>query len=175
MKFTLSWIREFVDISDTPDACAELARRLTSVGLPVETISESSGHGPVLDIEVFSNRPDCMNVYGVARETAAATGHGLAPYPGQAAEDPAALPAASLATVTVNEPELCGRYSARVVKGRSNMSRSATSPAGWCSATSRSRSRRARAWAWRGGRGQARARCCTCCRGSWPLQAVQCG
>ena len=117
MKFTLSWIREFVEVGDTADAPAELARRLTSVGLPVETITDTSEHGPVLDIDVFSNRPDCMNVYGVARETAAATGRGLCPYPGDVSECETAEAASSLAKVSVSDPGLCGRYTARVMQG----------------------------------------------------------
>ncbi len=114
MKFSLSWIREFVDVGID---LTEISNRLTSVGLPVETIEEGPGGDRILDIEVFSNRPDCMNVYGVARELAAATGRALCPYPADVAEDDEAPAAGSLAAVTIEDPALCGRYAARLVRG----------------------------------------------------------
>lgn len=110
MRFSLSWLREFVD---TQAPASELARRLTSVGLHVETILEQDGD-TLLEIEVLSNRPDCMNVYGVARELAAATGAALCPYPGTVGEDGGE--AASAATVSIDAPDLCGRYCARLVR-----------------------------------------------------------
>lgn len=116
MKFALPWLREFVETGETAADVAALARKLTSVGLPVETITEAAGV-PVLDIEVFSNRPDCMNIYGVAREISAATGRALCPYPGDTPEDAGAPAASSLAGVEVAERGLCGRYTARVMQG----------------------------------------------------------
>jgi phenylalanyl-tRNA synthetase beta chain len=112
VKFSLSWIREFVEVTDSP---ADLARRLTSAGLPVETITEGAEGDAILDIEIFSNRPDCMNVYGVAREIAASTGRGLCPYPADAAETASGPAAADLASVHIEDADLCGRYSARVM------------------------------------------------------------
>ena len=114
MKFSLSWIREFVEVDGSP---ADLARRLTAAGLPIETASLTPDGDTVFDIEIFANRPDCMNVYGIARETAAATLRSLCPYPSHVEEDASSPPADSLARVTIEEPELCGRYCARVMKG----------------------------------------------------------
>ncbi len=114
MKFSLSWIREFVDAEGAP---AELARRLTATGLAVETLDETPDGDTILDIEVFSNRPDCMNVYGIAREVAAATGRSLCPYPGDLPEPDDGPAAAALASVEVEDVEGCGRYDARLVRG----------------------------------------------------------
>jgi phenylalanyl-tRNA synthetase beta chain len=114
LKFSLAWIREFVEVSVSP---VDLARRLTSAGLPVETISGGPEGDTIIDIEVFSNRPDCMNVYGVAREIAAATGHALCPYPAGVAETAGSPAASKLATVRIEDADLCGRYSARVMQG----------------------------------------------------------
>jgi len=114
VKFSLSWIREFVEVTETP---ADLARRLTAVGLAVETLTEAGDGDTILDIEVFSNRPDCMNVYGVAREVAAATGRGLCPYPGDLVEAVDGPPADSLASVAVEDGAACGRYDARLIRG----------------------------------------------------------
>jgi phenylalanyl-tRNA synthetase beta chain len=69
----------------------------------------------VLEFEISPNRPDSMSVYGIARELHAVTGAPLAPDPG--AEDaPAegAGRASQLLPVTVSDPELCPRFTARV-------------------------------------------------------------
>jgi phenylalanyl-tRNA synthetase beta chain len=70
---------------------------------------------PVLEIEVTPNRVDCFGIYGVAREVHAITGAPLAPEPW--AEDAPAEgsgKAADYASVTVEVPDLCPRFTARV-------------------------------------------------------------
>ncbi len=113
MKFSLAWIREFVQDGLTAE---EVAGRLTSAGLPVETIDEAEGDA-VLDVEIVSNRPDCMNVYGLAREVAAATGRSLCPYPGDPPPEDAGCAASTTARVSIEDADLCARYCARVVRG----------------------------------------------------------
>jgi len=66
----------------------------------------------VLELEITPNRPDCLAVYGVARETHAATGVALAPPPWR--EDPGTPAELSAATVDVQCPDLCPRFTARV-------------------------------------------------------------
>jgi phenylalanyl-tRNA synthetase beta chain len=70
---------------------------------------------PVLEIEVTPNRVDCFGVHGVAREVHAITGAPLAPDP-WADDAPAegAGEASDYASVTVEVPELCPRFTARV-------------------------------------------------------------
>jgi len=69
----------------------------------------------VLEIEVTPNRPDCLSVLGVARELAALTGARLSP--------PAAAPreagdrARDLVRVRIEAPDLCHRFTARVISG----------------------------------------------------------
>jgi phenylalanyl-tRNA synthetase beta chain len=69
----------------------------------------------VLDIEITPNRPDCLSVLGVARELAALTGVRLRSptialrESGQRARD--------LARVEVKAPDLCRRYTLRVIDG----------------------------------------------------------
>ncbi|HEX3391104.1 MAG TPA: phenylalanine--tRNA ligase subunit beta [Solirubrobacteraceae bacterium] len=65
----------------------------------------------VLELEITPNRPDCLGVYGVARELHAATGAPLAPEPWT--EDPGSAGELSAATVTVQCPDLCPRFTAR--------------------------------------------------------------
>src|SRR5947209_3977361 len=66
----------------------------------------------VLDLEIGSNRPDCMAIYGVARELHAATGVALAAPPW--ATDPGGEGDIPGVTVTVEDPELCPRFTARL-------------------------------------------------------------
>jgi phenylalanyl-tRNA synthetase beta chain len=69
----------------------------------------------VLTLEITPNRPDCLGVYGVARETHAATGAALAPPPWR--EDPGSAGDVADVAVTVECPDLCPRFTARVFEG----------------------------------------------------------
>ncbi|HYM46039.1 MAG TPA: phenylalanine--tRNA ligase subunit beta [Solirubrobacteraceae bacterium] len=66
----------------------------------------------VIELEVTPNRPDCLGVYGVARELHAATGAPLAGEPWAA--DAGSLGALVGAEVIVQCPDLCPRFTARV-------------------------------------------------------------
>ncbi len=68
----------------------------------------------VLELEVTPNRPDCLGLYGVARELHAATGAPLAPPPWL--EDPGSAGVLDAVRVTVLCPELCPRFTARVLE-----------------------------------------------------------
>jgi phenylalanyl-tRNA synthetase beta chain len=73
---------------------------------------------PVLELEVTPNRVDCFGVYGVAREVHAISAAPLGPEPW--AEDAPALGEGDvndLASVTVEVPDLCPRFTARVFTG----------------------------------------------------------
>jgi phenylalanyl-tRNA synthetase beta chain len=68
----------------------------------------------VLDLEITPNRPDCLGIYGIARELHAITGAALARAPWQTDAEPTADgDVAELASVTVEVPELCPRFTAR--------------------------------------------------------------
>ncbi|HET8952865.1 MAG TPA: phenylalanine--tRNA ligase subunit beta [Solirubrobacteraceae bacterium] len=66
----------------------------------------------VLELEITPNRPDCLSIYGVAREVHAATGAPLAPPPWS--EDPGTPGAVAGAEVVVEDPDLCPRFTARL-------------------------------------------------------------
>ncbi len=69
----------------------------------------------VLELEITPNRPDCLAVYGVAREVHAATGAELAEDPTAADADPSGDDRAEdHATVEIADPEICLRFTARV-------------------------------------------------------------
>jgi phenylalanyl-tRNA synthetase beta chain len=66
----------------------------------------------VLELEVTPNRPDCLAIYGVAREVHAATGAALQPPPWST--DPGTSGEVAGARVDVQSPDLCPRFTARV-------------------------------------------------------------
>ncbi len=69
MRVTYNWLKDFVDITISPEA---LADKLTMAGLEVAAIEERDGDF-VFEIEITSNRPDWLSVVGIAREIAAIT------------------------------------------------------------------------------------------------------
>ncbi|MCB0882739.1 MAG: phenylalanine--tRNA ligase subunit beta [Thermoleophilia bacterium] len=71
----------------------------------------------VLDLEITSNRPDCLGVYGVAREVHAVTGAPLAPLDDSDPPADGDGEVGDLVTLTVEAPDLCPRYMARAFTG----------------------------------------------------------
>jgi phenylalanyl-tRNA synthetase beta chain len=66
----------------------------------------------VLELEITPNRPDCLGIYGVAREVHAATGAPLAPAPWT--HDPGSAGEVAGVSVEVQSPDLCPRFTARL-------------------------------------------------------------
>ncbi len=74
MQISLAWLNRYLD---PPCPKAEVPDRLTALGFPVEAVVEVEA-GPaagdtVFDVEVTSNRGDCLSHVGLARELAAST------------------------------------------------------------------------------------------------------
>lgn len=111
MKVLYNLLKEFVDLAAPPE---ELRARLSLVGIAVDAIDDSPA-GPVLDVEVTTNRPDCMGHYGIAREVAAIYRLRLKPLQPKLKE--AAEKVERATRVEIVCPELCGRYTARVLRG----------------------------------------------------------
>jgi len=111
MKVLLSWLRDYIEIDRSAEEIAEI---LSNVGLPYEGI-EQSGNDAVIDVEVTSNRGDCLGLIGIARELAAATGKELKVPKVELAES--SKPTAELVSVEIHEPAMCPRYTARVIEG----------------------------------------------------------
>ncbi len=111
MKIVYNWLKEFVEATAAAD---ELRARLSLAGVAIDSIEETPA-GPVLDAEITANRPDCLGHYGVAREVAAIYRlpvKSLKPKLKEASEK-----AADATRVEIEAPELCGRYTARVLRG----------------------------------------------------------
>jgi phenylalanyl-tRNA synthetase beta chain len=128
MKILVSWLREFVDVTATPE---ELGHTLSMRGFELSSLEKvpgtlASGPAPgngsrnpfpdaVLDFEILANRPDCLSVIGLARE--AATAYSLPLKSGAygcvwvRSGAPGAGPAV---IVKLEAADLCPRYSAAV-------------------------------------------------------------
>ncbi len=111
MKVIYNWLKEFVDVTASP---SDVASRLALSGTNVGSV-ENGPHGAVIDAEVGSNRPDCLGHYGIAREIGAVYKQPLkavAPKPVEGATK-----VSEAVKVEIQSPELCGRFTARVIRG----------------------------------------------------------
>ena len=112
MKISLQWLNSYLD---KPVDVDEAERVLIEQGLPVEE-KIVAGSDLVLDVEVTSNRPDCLNHLGVAREVAAGAKRELRPLdcslPTESGE-----PATALTSVVNEDIDACPVYTARVISG----------------------------------------------------------
>ncbi len=111
MRVVYNWLKDFVDVTAPP---AELASRLALSGTNIGGI-EQTAHGAVLDADLTTNRPDCLGHYGLAREAAAIYRLPLKPVSPKPAEGTAK--ASDAVRVEIQSPELCGRFTARVIRG----------------------------------------------------------
>ncbi|HEX4037819.1 MAG TPA: phenylalanine--tRNA ligase subunit beta [Acidobacteriaceae bacterium] len=111
MKILTSWLREYVPGLTASDR--HLADDLTLRGIAVEGVFDLGAHGSLFEMDITTNRVDAMNHYGIAREAATIYGLELKPLdtalPGpKAAERPY--------SVRIEEPKLCGRFTARILR-----------------------------------------------------------
>jgi len=111
MKVLYNWLKEFVDLKAP---AADLRARLSLSGIAVDSIEESAA-GPVLDAEITANRPDCLGHLGVAREAAAIYRLPVKSLQPKFKEAPEK--AADATRVEIEAPDLCGRFTARVLRG----------------------------------------------------------
>jgi len=111
MIVSWNWLKDFVPLTMSPE---EIVSRLTMSGLNHES-TEHVGDDLAIDLEVTSNRSDCLGHIGVAREISVLCGQPLTiSEPELTAGGP---PVATLTSVTVEVPQLCPRYTARVLRG----------------------------------------------------------
>src|SRR3989441_4553033 len=110
MKVVYNWLKDFVDVTAAPQ---ELASRLALSGTNIAGV-EVGPHGAVIDAEVSSNRPDCLGHYGIAREVAAIYKLPLKHVSPKPAES--AAKSSDAVKVGIQSPELCGRFTARIIR-----------------------------------------------------------
>ena len=110
MKVSLNWLKEFVDFTAEP---GQVKADLTMVGLNVESLTEVGGDW-VLDLEVTTNRPDCLSHYGVAREVAAIYRKALKRLEIFVKES--GVRSSEEISIQILDPDLCARYCGRVIQ-----------------------------------------------------------
>ncbi len=111
MIVSWNWLKDYIELDMPHD---RLVQRLSMAGLNHES-STDLGRDLAIDLEVTSNRPDCLGHIGVAREIAVLWQRPLTVPPVETPE--AGPPVTSLTKVSITCPELCYRYSARVLRG----------------------------------------------------------
>ncbi|MDX6529980.1 MAG: phenylalanyl-tRNA synthetase beta chain [Blastocatellia bacterium] len=111
MLISYNWQRELTGTGLDPQ---EMRERLTNVGLTVDSVEERDGDF-VLDVEVPSNRGDCLSHLGIAREIAVIE-KSKVQSPKSKVENLKGK-AGDFASVEIGDPDLCPRYAARVVRG----------------------------------------------------------
>ncbi|MBX6316139.1 MAG: phenylalanine--tRNA ligase subunit beta, partial [Isosphaeraceae bacterium] len=111
MIVSWNWLTQYVRL-DMP--VEVLTERLALAGLNHEATAEVGGD-LAIDLEVTSNRPDCLSHLGVAREIAVLFDRGLCePNPRPPTSGP---PVETKTAVVVEAADLCPRFTARLVSG----------------------------------------------------------
>ena len=110
MKVLYDWLKEFVDFTAP---ATELRSRLSMAGVSVDSVEETPA-GPVLDAEITINRPDLLGHVGIAREIATLYRLDLKRVQSKFKESPEL--ALKAARVEIECPDLCGRYTARIIR-----------------------------------------------------------
>ncbi|MEO1729998.1 MAG: phenylalanine--tRNA ligase subunit beta [Pseudomonadota bacterium] len=101
-----------LDLGEDHDGIIELPDD-ASVG---KSFADYQGSAPVIDVAITPNRPDCMGVYGIARDLAAAGLGTLKPiaFPKFEAYDPCPV------EIRTDDPEGCPAFYGRVITGVTN-------------------------------------------------------
>ena len=111
MFISYEWLKEF---TETKLSAQEIKERLTMVGLAIDAVERQTSDS-VLDVEVPSNRPDCLSHVGIAREVSTIEkGHVRLPESKSIKTEGRS---ADLTSVEIKDPDLCPRYAARLVRG----------------------------------------------------------
>src|SRR3984893_4084904 len=112
MNILTNWLRHYLPTLPVNDP--QTADDLTLRGIAVEGVhSLGEGNGHLFEMDITTNRVDAMNHYGIAREAATIYNLPLAPLD---ATLPAAKPAAAPVPGRNGAAELCGRFTARVLR-----------------------------------------------------------
>ena len=108
MKLSYNWLKNYINIKESPEKVSE---GLTMSGSEVGE-AERSGGDTVMDLEITSNRPDCLNVIGLAREVSAVFDKDLT-LP--VMDIPEIKDKTSSIKCEIKDKKLCPRYTARVI------------------------------------------------------------
>lgn len=112
MKFSLNWIKEYVDLKIEPE---ELGDLLTLKSFEVEEV-EKVGKDYLLHIDILPNRPDCLSHYGLAREIAALTNTEFKPFEAGSIKEDKEDKIEGKIKIDIKNKDLVPRYSAVMIK-----------------------------------------------------------
>jgi len=112
MLISYEWLKSLAPLGNL--SVDEFARRMMMAGFNHESTTPA-GDDYCVDLEITSNRPDCLGHIGLAREAAVIFGSTLK-LPAAALKESAAKVGEST-SVAVECPQLCPRYTARVIRG----------------------------------------------------------
>lgn len=111
MKISLQWLNDYIELKLSAEQIAEI---LSDLGFPCAGIEHLSDDA-VIDVEVTSNRGDCLSYIGIARELSVVTSKPLKLPNVELLESK--KQACEFAAVEIREPDLCARYTARIIEG----------------------------------------------------------
>ena len=112
MNISYNWLKHLIDVQMPPD---ELAHRLTFVGLTVEGV-HPVGDDFILDVDLTSNRPDCLSHLGIAREVRAMTGIDVKPPKKLPLDDVPVPHVLAYDIARIDDPDLCYRFTGRIIR-----------------------------------------------------------
>jgi len=112
MKLPISWLKKYIDVKISTEKLAEL---LTMSGSKVESVEEHSGEA-VIDLEITTNRPDCLSILGLAQEVSAITGKKLRRPAAYFSKEKPVKTDSKVPAIVVQNKKACPRYTARVLR-----------------------------------------------------------
>lgn len=111
MRILYSWLRDFVEIHESPE---DLAEALTLAGQAVDGVTEEGGES-VLEFDITANRPDVLSHFGMAREVSAIFDRPLLPPSTDLAESGGN--SSDHIQIEIANLDGCARYTGRVFRG----------------------------------------------------------
>jgi len=118
MKTGVSWLNDHLD---PPATAEEVAQVLTAVGFPIDDEGTAAEGERWLEVELTSNRGDCLSHLSLAREICAATGRRLKASGTRGTSTSSFASTASSSgepfPVVNRVPDRCPLYTARVIEG----------------------------------------------------------
>lgn len=117
MKTSISWLKDYIDIKETPE---KLAEKLIMAGIHVSSIKKENNDA-LFEFEITSNRSDCLSILGIAREIGALLKRDLY-VPDDLLKDTLKVNKkysrnkSPEIKIEIKDKDLCPRYSGRVIR-----------------------------------------------------------
>ena len=112
MGVSIAQLKKYVPIDQPAE---QLAHELTMAGIAIEGIEKTDDGDRLLELDLTPNRADCLGWINLAREISALSGAPLEIPQIFIRENDEAIE--DYISIAIDDPELCKRYAARVIKG----------------------------------------------------------